>query len=199
MGSFWRISNPCWRRALNRREFLAAFADSRCFSHELGTLRALTSNSAAAALRRRAGARGTRPRRVPRARRPPWKSKRDGAPRARGKLPCRRLHWRLAGPARTGVSPDVAPALFGGGDRRGGSREWQATLGDVRAARFYSLPGDVIRYDIRSVESGRLEHRVGWKQTWSDGRITRFEPVDETLTYSDKPWFRDVTGYAFAR
>ena len=65
--------------------------------------------------------------------------------------------------------------------------------------RFYSLPGDLVRYDVRSQGAGRLEHRVGiWKLAWNQGAATHLEPVEETLTFSQKPWFRDVTGAAFA-
>ena len=53
----------------------------------------------------------------------------------------------------------------------------------ISAARFYSLPGDLIRYEIRSRNAGRLEYRVGyWKLAWDNGAITRLEPVEEILT-----------------
>ncbi len=99
------------------------------------------------------------------------------------------------------IGPGVAKAVFGGqDDLASGWRKWRESLGTVRSARFYFLPGDRIRYDIRSRKQGRIEHRVGyWKQTWNDGLITSFEPVEEVLSYADRPWFRDVTGYVFQR
>ena len=98
------------------------------------------------------------------------------------------------------IAPDVAAAVFeGGSDPIAGWKKWRASLGVVRRAAFYSLPGDLVRYDIRSQGAGRLEHRVGiWKVAWNQGAATHLEPVEETLTFSQKPWFRDVTGAAFA-
>jgi Flp pilus assembly protein TadD len=97
------------------------------------------------------------------------------------------------------VGPGVATARFGATESiAAGWARWRASLGDVRAARIYALPGGIIRYDVRGRNKGRLEHRTGhWKQTWSGGRITSFEPVEEILVHSAKPWFRDVTGHAF--
>jgi tetratricopeptide (TPR) repeat protein len=107
-----------------------------------------------------------------------------------------------ASPAPSGyeqAGPGVWKALFAGGESIAeGFAQWRASLGEIRAARFYSLPGGIIRYDIRGTNNGRLEHRIGhWKQAWSGGKITRFEPVDEILVQADKPWFREITGYAF--
>ncbi len=98
------------------------------------------------------------------------------------------------------IAPDVAAAVFdAGGDPVAGWKQWRASLGVVRRAAFYSLPGDMVRYDIRSRSAARLEHRVGiWKVVWNQGLATHLEPVEETLTFSEKPWFRDVTGTAFA-
>ncbi len=98
------------------------------------------------------------------------------------------------------VAVDVGVAIFeDSGDPASGWRKWRASLGAVRRAVFYSLPGDLVRYDIRSRNAGRLEHRVGvWKFGWKDGAVTHLEPVEETLTWSERPWFRDVTAAAFA-
>jgi tetratricopeptide (TPR) repeat protein len=98
------------------------------------------------------------------------------------------------------IAPGVAAAVFeSGGDPSAGWKKWRASLGTVRRAAFYSLPGDLVRYDIRGRAAGRLEHRTGiWKLAWDQGAATHLEPVEETLTYSGKPWFRDVTGAAFA-
>jgi Flp pilus assembly protein TadD len=97
------------------------------------------------------------------------------------------------------VAPGVAVAIFGREtDVAAGWRKWRDSLGTVRYARFYSLPGDVVRFDVRSESKGRLEHRVGiWKYKWSEGVITKLDPQEETLTYGARPWFRDVTAYAF--
>jgi len=97
------------------------------------------------------------------------------------------------------IVPGVAQAVFGEGDAAPGWETWRASLKDIDRARFYALPGDQVRYEVRSRNAGRLEYRVGyWKLAWQDGAITHLEPVEEILTYADKPWFRDVTGSAFA-
>ncbi len=82
------------------------------------------------------------------------------------------------------VAPDVVTAVFDGrGDPATGWKEWRAALGQVRRAVFYSLPDGLVRYDIRSRNAGRLEHRVGiWKMTWDGGAVTHLEPVEETIT-----------------
>jgi tetratricopeptide (TPR) repeat protein len=99
------------------------------------------------------------------------------------------------------IAPDVAAAVFdtNRSDIAAGWREWRRSLGTIRRARFYSMPGGFVRYEIGSEKPGRLEHRIGsWKQTWTDGRLAHFEPVEEIVTHSEKPWFRDVTGAVFA-
>ncbi len=98
------------------------------------------------------------------------------------------------------IAPDVGIAVYDGSPEiASGWRKWRASFGTVRLARFYALPGDLIRYDIRGENAGRVEHRIGiWKQSWKDGLVTHFEPLEETLTQSPRLWFRDVTGAAFA-
>ncbi len=98
------------------------------------------------------------------------------------------------------IAPGVDKAVFGAKESIGnGWSRWLASLGEVRLARFYSLPDDIVRFDIRGSNHGRLEQRVGhWKQTWRNGQVIRFEPLDEILTFAAKPWFRDVTAHAFS-
>jgi len=97
------------------------------------------------------------------------------------------------------IAPGVARAVFGEGDAPAGWEKWRASLGQIDRARFYALPHDLVRYEVRSRHRGRLEYRVGyWKLGWRDATITHLEPVEEILTHADKPWFRDVTGAAFA-
>ena len=98
------------------------------------------------------------------------------------------------------VAPGIAEAVFNGsGDVAAGWKRWRASLGEVRSVRFWSLPGDVVRYDIRGRNQGRLEQRVGsWKISWENDRLTRLEPESEILTHGDRPWFRDITASAFA-
>ena len=97
------------------------------------------------------------------------------------------------------IGAGVGSARFEQGEVASGCKKWRESLGSISAARFNSLPGDLLRYEVRSRNAGRLEYRVGyWKLSWLNGAITRLEPVEEILTHADKPWFRDVTGGAFA-
>ncbi len=97
------------------------------------------------------------------------------------------------------IGPGVESARFESGGVAAGCGKWRESLGSITAVRFYSLPGDLVRYEVRSRNAGRFEYRVGlWKLAWRDGAITHLEPVEEILTHADKPWFRDVTGGAFA-
>lgn len=97
------------------------------------------------------------------------------------------------------VAPDVAAAVFEKNPEiASGWTQWRASLGEIRSARFHSLPGNAIRYDIRSRNRGRLEQRIGlWRQEWSNAKIVRFEPEEELLTHAERPWFRDITSYCF--
>ncbi len=95
------------------------------------------------------------------------------------------------------VAPGVKKAVYAR-DARTPWSQWRESLGTIRYSRFYVLPGDVLRYDIRSENQGRLEHRVGfWKYQRTEGKLAHVEPVEEIVTYSNTPWFRDVTGYSF--
>ncbi len=94
------------------------------------------------------------------------------------------------------VADDVGEAEFSAGPSSfvDGFQEWLASLGVVRDARYYVLPGGMVRFEIESA----AEYRVGlWKQKWKDGRLVEFEPVRETVTRSRKPLFRDVTNELF--
>jgi hypothetical protein len=75
-----------------------------------------------------------------------------------------------------------------------GLRKWLDGLGPVRSARFFVLPGDVVRFEIAA---GNTYHVGSWKQQWVDGRISLFEPLEETAATSPQPLFIDVTGHAF--
>ncbi|HLH17559.1 MAG TPA: FG-GAP-like repeat-containing protein [Bryobacteraceae bacterium] len=92
------------------------------------------------------------------------------------------------------VAGDCFEAEFGAA-AFDGYDQWLASLGPVRAARFYVLPGDRIRYEIATTDS----YRVGlWRQVWRDGRLAEFQPLSETLTRSPRPLFRDATAELFA-
>ena len=75
-----------------------------------------------------------------------------------------------------------------------GLEQWLDSLGPIRAARFFILPDDVIRFEIASAD----RYRVGvWKQRWEHGAIVYFAPVEEVVTTAPAPLFRDITAHAF--
>ncbi|MGH9582655.1 MAG: FG-GAP repeat domain-containing protein, partial [Bryobacteraceae bacterium] len=103
---------------------------------------------------------------------------------------------KVASPAATryrAISPDLKEAVFDASET-GGWKEWIESLGSVRRAEFFVLPGNTIRYEIASTRGGPREYRVGhWKQIWKGGALTEFSPLDETVARADEPWMRDVT------
>jgi FimV-like protein len=79
-----------------------------------------------------------------------------------------------------------------------GLAQWLAGLGDIRSTRFFVLPGDRVRYEIASSAADGLHYRVGvWRQQWVNGKLARFEPIEETLASSPRPLFQDVTQALF--
>lgn len=95
-------------------------------------------------------------------------------------------------PVATGVSRaeyDVSDTAI-----REGLRTWLNELGSVRAARFFVLPEDVIRFEIAAGNT----YRTGlWKQRWENGSIVSFEPIEELVTSAPQPFFADITTHAF--
>ena len=99
------------------------------------------------------------------------------------------------------VAADVSAAEFDSKDRdfAGGLKKWLASLGEIRSARFNVLPEGRVRYEIASAQPDGLAYRVGhWKQQWRDGKLARFEPLEEFVTRAPEPWFTDVTGDMFS-
>ncbi len=99
------------------------------------------------------------------------------------------------------IADGIAQAEYDLSDRdfEHGLQKWIASLGQVRAARYFVLPGDRVRYEIASSGPEGLRYRVGvWKQIWSNGKLRRHEPMEETLATSRKAWFEDVTSSMFA-
>ena len=94
------------------------------------------------------------------------------------------------------IAKDVALAEFDAADSRfeRGLERWLNSLAAIRSARFFVLAGGGVRYEISSPGA----YRVGlWKQSWADGRLLRFEPIEETLVTSAQPLFQDVTAPVF--
>jgi tetratricopeptide (TPR) repeat protein len=94
------------------------------------------------------------------------------------------------------IAEGVSEAEFGDGQAfEPGMAEWIRLLGRVRRARFFALPGDVVRYEIASDGA----YRVGsWKQVWKDGKLESWHPLNEILVTAAGPLFDDITGYSFA-
>ena len=75
-----------------------------------------------------------------------------------------------------------------------GLKKWLTALGSPRAVRFFVLADDVVRFEIAAAS----EYRVGqWKLQWTDGKLTRFSPMEETVVSAPRTLFRDITNHAF--
>src|SRR5579863_8937992 len=68
-----------------------------------------------------------------------------------------------------------------------GLAPWAERRGGIRAARFYALPEDRVRYEIKM----DTEYHTG---VW---QLPDFKVVSERVATSAKPYFRDVTGHVF--
>ncbi len=73
-------------------------------------------------------------------------------------------------------------------------RDWWNTQGGRGEARFYILPGNLVRFEIKSPG----EYRTGlWKLELNGQQIARVTTVEEEIAKSAKPLFREVTGAVF--
>ncbi|HTB12793.1 MAG TPA: FG-GAP-like repeat-containing protein [Bryobacteraceae bacterium] len=78
--------------------------------------------------------------------------------------------------------------IFAGRDEApAGLRSWMARRAEIRAARFYALPENRVRYEIKL---DREYHTGVWQ-------LPDFRAVAEQAATSPKPFFRDVTGHVF--
>ncbi|HKD04528.1 MAG TPA: VCBS repeat-containing protein, partial [Bryobacteraceae bacterium] len=79
-------------------------------------------------------------------------------------------------------------------DVAAGLVQWFDSLGPIRAARFFVLPDDLVRFEIASAD----RYRVGvWKQRWEHGALAYFAPVEEVVTTAPVPLFRDISTHTF--
>jgi len=71
--------------------------------------------------------------------------------------------------------------------------QWVESLGRVRRAEFFPLPGNAVRFEVASERDGKLCYRVGlWRH--EDGKLS---PIEEHIASSSKPFFRDVSAAVF--
>ncbi len=101
----------------------------------------------------------------------------------------------LAASYRT-LGSDLHEAVFAAqaSDLQEGWKAWIQSLGTVRRAAFYPLNDGMVRYEVASERDSKLLYRVGqWKQTWADGKLIAFEPLEEHVATAAEPFFRDVT------
>jgi tetratricopeptide (TPR) repeat protein len=98
------------------------------------------------------------------------------------------------------IAEGIAAAQYDAADEQfeRGLAKWIDSLGSVRSARFFVLPGNRVRYEIASSGPDGLCYRVGiWRQTWAAGKLARHEPVEEILVTAPAPLFEDVTASVF--
>ncbi len=90
------------------------------------------------------------------------------------------------------LAPDLAEAVFEG--TPGEWRHWVESLGQIRRAAFFPLPGNTVRFEVASEKDGKLFYRVGlWH--YERGKLA---PIEEHVASAGKPFFRDVTAAVFA-
>ena len=91
------------------------------------------------------------------------------------------------------IAPDASVATFGAV-----GEPWVAALGTIEEARFYSLPDDQVRYEVKSHLRGTLQYRVGQARALvANGKISALELQQEALTTADRLWFRDASSSVF--
>ncbi len=89
------------------------------------------------------------------------------------------------------LAPDLAVGVFEGAPLDW--RAWVESLGHIRRAAFFPLPGGLIRFEVASENEGKMLYRVGlWRHD-----AGKFSPVEEHLASAAKPFFRDVTASVF--
>ena len=91
------------------------------------------------------------------------------------------------------LAPDLAEGVFDGSPKDW--RVWVDSLGRVRRAAFFPLPGDTVRFEVASEKEGTLFYRVGlWRH--ENGKLS---PIEEHVASAAKPFFRDVTAAVFEK
>ncbi len=89
------------------------------------------------------------------------------------------------------VAADLAEGVFEGA--AASWEKWIESLGHVRRADFFPLPGNTVRFEVASEKDGRLFYRVGlWRHESGD-----LSPIEEHVASSSQPFFRDVTATVF--
>ena len=89
------------------------------------------------------------------------------------------------------LASDVAEGVFDGSPLSWA--KWVESLGKVRRAEFFPLPGNTVRFEVASEKDGKLYYRVGlWRH--ENGKLSS---IEEQVATSAKPFFRDVSAAVF--
>src|SRR5215472_8279598 len=73
-------------------------------------------------------------------------------------------------------------------------REWWRTAGSGGEGRFYVLPGNIVRFEIKMPG----KYRTGLaKIRYDSSRVAGMTAIEEWTASAARPLFRDVTGAAF--
>jgi len=89
------------------------------------------------------------------------------------------------------LAPDVGEGVFAGSPASWAN--WVESLGHIRRAEFFPLPGNTVRFEVASEKDGKHFYRVG---SWRAEGL-KFSPIEEFVATSAKPFFRDVTAAVF--
>jgi tetratricopeptide (TPR) repeat protein len=99
------------------------------------------------------------------------------------------------------VSPDTSIAVFSQEETslETSFKQWRESLGAIRRAQFFVLPGEHVRFEVASSKDGRLLYTTGhWQARWQSNKLVSLQPIDETRAKAAEPLFRDVTGTVFS-
>ncbi len=72
-----------------------------------------------------------------------------------------------------------------------GLRQWVAQRERIQAARFFALPANQVRYEIKLADATGLQYHTG---VW---QLPDFQPISQTSAAAARPYLRDVTGHVF--
>jgi tetratricopeptide (TPR) repeat protein len=94
---------------------------------------------------------------------------------------------------------EIAIAEFdaAAGDFTSGLQRW---LTGLKTLRCIALPDHRVRFEASGSHEGKLEYRTGhWHMEWTEGRLSRFHPLDETRATRLAPRFVDCSNELLGR
>jgi Tfp pilus assembly protein PilF len=110
------------------------------------------------------------------------------APEFTGSSP-RPARWRA-------IDQDIAEAEYdlSNHDFSGGMKQWLAALGDISRLYVAALPDHRVRVEAAGRAADKIVWHVAlWQMEWRDGRLLRFQPLEELRSTRAAPLFLDCS------